>query len=292
MAQVNTKLGSAQGPSLSEPLPLIRAPRVIASVVRSEGQMQLPATSLVLEGSRLLDALPMAEHLLLQPHLQRIALSQGQVLYHTEDQLAYVYFPTGALIAIVGATEEGGTLETGLVGAEGMAGLPVLMGVYTAPYTSVTRHAGSAFRMRADVFSRKANEAVKMRELLLRYANLSFNYASQAAVCNRLHALEQRTATWLLTTRDRLAQDDFHLTHDLIARSLGVRRPGVSVEIKKFDRAGWLHIRRAQIRIVDEKGLQTAACECYGVIKAELEQYLGFCANSIPPRKPCARRAL
>jgi len=254
--------------------------------------MQLPATSLVLEGSRLLDALPMAEHLLLQPHLQRIALSQGQVLYHMEDQLAYVYFPTGALIALVGATEGGGTLETGLVGAEGMAGLPVFLGASTAPYTSVARHAGDVLRMRADVFTRKATEAVRMRELLLRYANLSCNYASQAAVCNRLHALEQRMATWLLTTRDRLARDDFHLTHDLISRSLGVRRPGVSVEIKKFDRAGWLRIRRAQIRIVDEDGLKTAACECYGVIKAEFEQYLDFCANSVPPRKPCARRAV
>jgi CRP-like cAMP-binding protein len=290
MAQVNTtRIVGGQSGLLSDQLHPIRAPRGVTSIVQIEGQMQLPATCPAPAGSRLLDALPIAERALLRPHLQRIALSQGQVLYHTEDQLTYVYFPTGALIAIVGATEGGGTLETGLVGAEGMAGLPVLMGVSTAPYTSVTRHAGSALRMRADVFSRKANEAVKMRELLLRYANLSFNYASQAAVCNRLHALEQRTATWLLTTRDRLAQDDFHLTHDLIARSLGVRRSGVSVEIKKFDRAGWLHIRRKQIRVVDEKGLKTAACECYGVIRDELEQYLDFCANSILPRKPGAR---
>jgi CRP-like cAMP-binding protein len=282
-------MDSAQRALPSEPLP-IRAPLGVTSIVPPEGQTNLPAASLLSPGSRLLDALPMAEHVLLQPHLQRIALSQGQVLYHTEDQLAYVYFPTGSLIALVVATEGGGTLETGVVGAEGMAGLPILLGVSTAPYTSVARHAGSALRMRADVFSRKANEAVKLRELLLRYANLSFNYASQAAVCNRLHALEQRTATWLLTTRDRLAQDSFHLTHDLIARSLGVRRSGVSVQIKKFDRAGWLNIRRARIRVINEKGLQTAACECYGVIKAELERYLDFCANPIPPRKQCATR--
>jgi hypothetical protein len=126
----------------------------------------------------------------------------------------------------------------------------------------------------------------------LYYTNLSFNYASQTAVCNRLHVLEKRVATWLLTTRDRLARNDFHFTHDSLASSLGVRRSGVSVEMEKFAHAGWLRLKRAQIRIVDAKGLQTAACECHGVSKAEFEQYLRSCANSALPPGLCASLAV
>jgi CRP-like cAMP-binding protein len=243
--------------------------------------MQLPVPPPQLRGNRLLDSVPVAEYALLRPHLERINLAQGQILYRAEEQLAHVYFPTGVLIALVGATEAGGTLETGLVGAEGMAGLSVLWGARTTPYMSIIRHAGEAIRMRADVFSRKATEAGKLRELLLLYTNLSFNYASQTAVCNRLHVLEQRVATWLLTTHDRLARNDFHLTHDLIASSLGVRRPGVTVEMRKFERAGWLRLRRAEIKIVDVRGLKTTACECHEINNAELEHYLHSCGPSI-----------
>jgi CRP-like cAMP-binding protein len=277
------RVGFEQNSLPSEASHPVSARREVIDILQPEWQTQLPVPPGASPGNRLLNAVPTAEYALLRPHLARIALSQGEVLYRAEEQLAHVYFPTDALIALVGVTAAGGTLETGLVGDEGMAGLPVFWGTLSAPYMSVIRQAGEALRMRADVFRRKANDAVRLRELLLFYTNLSFNYAAQTAVCNRLHVLEKRMATWLLTTRDRLGRNDFDFTHDLIASSLGVRRSGVSVEMEKFAGAGWLRLRRAQIRIVDGKGLQTAACECYGVIKAEFEQYLRSCTNSALP---------
>jgi CRP-like cAMP-binding protein len=197
-----------------------------------------------------------------------------------------------ALISLVGATEDGGTVETGLVGAEGMAGLPIIWGAEKSSCNAVVRHSGEAMRMCAGVFRREERHLPKLRELLMSYTNFSFGYASQIAVCNGLHTVGQRAATWLLTTRDRLARDDFHMTHELIASSLGVRRAGVSVEIKKFEHAGWLRLSRRQIIIVDERGLRAGACECHAIIKSEFEQHLDFCANSKPLRVHQAGRAV
>lgn len=244
--------------------------------------------------NRLLDASPQVEQARLRPHLERVALSQGATLYHAEQQITHVYFPIGALTSLVTGMEDGRTVETGLVGSEGMAGLPVAFGADSAPQTMLVRHAGDALRMRADLFCREVNRVDGfhgLHESLMRYTNFSCACAAQVAACNRLHTVEQRVACWILITRDRLGQDEFHTTHGLIARSLGVRRSGVSVVMERFARAGWLRNGRARIRIADRRRLEAAACECYRVIKTEFDKYLNLCRNSASPRALYAGRA-
>lgn len=290
MAQViRRENGGGHDPSLTDVRHLIHAPRKIASILPRESHPS-PANSHAPKSNRLLDALPQDEYARLRPHLENATLSQGTTLYQPEERITHVYFPISALISLVGTTEDGQTVETGMAGAEGMAGLPVLWSARRTPHMAVVRHVGDALRMNADVFRREVNHTPKLRELLMRYTDFSFNSAAQTALCSRFHTVEQHVAAWLLTTRDRLAQNEFHLTRDLIAHSLGVRRSGVSVEVKKFERAGLLRLSRAHIKIVDGRGLEETACECYGVIKTEFERYLGDCARSASSRVLFARQ--
>lgn len=292
MAQViRRESGSGQTLIRSNGHHLLGQPRNLTSVSSPRASHPSPHAAHASCRNRLLDALPQAEMTRLRPHLERVALSQGAILYHAEQHIGYVYFPMGALISLVSEMEDGASVETGLVGSEGMAGLPVVWGVDRAPQTMLVRHAGDALRMRADLFCREAKRVNGLHESLMRYTNFSCACAAQAAACNRLHTVEQHVACWILITRDHLGQDEFHTTHELIARSLGVRRAGVSIVVRKFARASWLCNGRARIRIANGRRLEAAACECYRVIKTEFDRYLNLCLNSAPPGALYAGRA-
>ena len=230
------------------------------------------ATTLQRGRNHLLSALPADEYVRLRPKLERVVLVQGDVLYHHDQRIEYVYFPTTALITFLVTMENGATVEMGLTGAEGMVGLPSFWGVATMTHMAIVQHAGGAWRMRASLLRRIINPNDHLHNLLLCYTNLMLTHASQAAACNALHSVEQRVARWLLTTGDRLQTQELRLTHDFIARMLGVRRAGITVTLNKFSREKLLETQRASISINDRQALEARACECYQIIKGEFER--------------------
>jgi CRP-like cAMP-binding protein len=224
----------------------------------------------------LLDALPGAEIEKLRPHLESSTVIQGDILTHSDQMISHVYFPSSALIGLVIGMEDGTTVEAGLVGAEGMVNLPVFWGRERAPYTAIVLQSGNVLRMRVQLFRSELKSTDSLRESLLRYTNLLFDCAAQRAACNCLHTVEQRTASWLLVTRDCSGRDEFHGTHEFISFVVGLRRAGVTQAIGKFKRSGILLAHRGRIKVTDPESLEQFTCECYGIIKAELDRFRNY----------------
>ncbi len=207
--------------------------------------------------------------------LSPVPIEIGDVLYEPEGRIEYVYFPTTGVISLLAAFEDGGSVEAGLMGAEGMLGTSVILGAETTPHLALVQANGHAFKMSVrDLKSFVQNDGGQLREVLLRYTNALFTQVAQTAGCNRAHTLEQRLARWLLLTHDRVPGDEFELTQDFLSRMLGVRRAGVSVAANTLREMGAINYQRGNVKVLDRKGLEQASCECYQVVKEEYERLL------------------
>jgi CRP-like cAMP-binding protein len=198
--------------------------------------------------------------------LELVPLETGVVLYEPDQQIDYVYFPNDALISILSLSAEGATVEIGLVGHEGMVGLPAILGGVT-PYRAVVQMAGWAFRMKGRQVSEEFRRNKALQELLLRYTNAFLIQIAQSSICNCYHTLQERLCRWLLIARDGAGSDSLLLTHDLIARLLGTRRASVTVAAGLLQKAGLIRTSRGEITIIDGQGLQEMVCECYWILR-------------------------
>jgi CRP-like cAMP-binding protein len=240
----------------------------------------------------LLESLPYAEQARLRPHLEPFGVEQGDVLTYQGQWVNHVYFPASALVALLVSTEGGGAVETGLVGAEGMVNLPVFWGDDRVHYTSVAIQAGLVLRMDAGVFRQEAKGVYELQQSLLRYTSFSFTCAAQRVACNRLHSVGERTAALLLNARDHLGRDRLHATHELIAGLVGARRAGVTIALNEFRKGGSLRLGRGQIEIVEPRELESLTCECYRVIRTELDKFRGVRTEGAPAQSARAERAV
>lgn len=220
--------------------------------------------------NRILAALPRKANRRFLAALTAVELSLGQVLYHPRTRSLYVYFPNDCTVSLLAVADRASGLEVGLVGREGMVGIPLALGASDSPVRALVQGAGSAMRMSSARFDRELKHNVPLQHELKRFAYVSMATAMQVAVCNNEHLLEARLARWLLMTRDRAAADKFACTQDAIARMLGVRRVGVTVAAGELQRRKLIRYRRGAMQILDAKRLLAAACSCYAVIR-ELE---------------------
>jgi CRP-like cAMP-binding protein len=204
--------------------------------------------------------------------LERVSLSQGDVIYEADAPIDYVYFPETAIFSMLTLMKDGSTVEVGPVGNEGMVGLRIFLGADTSLDQVIVHVAGSAMRLRSDVL-RKELCCVEspMPSLLLRYTQMLLAMTSQSGGCYKLHSLEQNLARWLLMMHDYMGGDDLLLTHDLIALTLGVRRSGVTEASLELKNSGLMDYHRGRIQILDREGLKARACECYQEIKDEYD---------------------
>lgn len=225
--------------------------------------------------NKLLLALPQPELDRLMPHLEFVDLPFKRVLYEPNQAIDYVYFPNSGVVSMVTITEEGETVEAATIGNEGMAGIQVLLGVEQVPLQAIAQVAGDALRMRVDVFRREVAPDTRLYGLLLRYIQALISQLSQTVACNRLHSVEERCCRWLLMCHDRVQADEFFLTQELLSQMLGVRRASVSVVAAILQKAGLITYSRGNIRILDRQGLESAACECYRVVKTEFDRLMG-----------------
>jgi CRP-like cAMP-binding protein len=224
--------------------------------------------------NRLLSALPKYEYQRLLPELKPFPLIFGEVIYESGDLIRNVYFPTSGIISLLAAVEDHATLEVGIVGREGMVGLPAFMGVKTSGNRAVVQGAGAAMRMKVAAFRKESDNGNSLTRLLRRYTHSQLTQIAQGAACNRFHAIDARLARWLLMTRDRMSSDEFQLTQEFLSNMLGVRREGVNKAAGALQQQHLISYSRGNLSILDRVGLKAIACDCYGIIKAEYDRFL------------------
>lgn len=224
--------------------------------------------------NQILAALPANEYARLLPHMEQMALTHGKILTHPDEPIEYCYFPHRATISVVAVMRDGAEVEVGVIGGEGMSGLPIVLGTSRAPLQTMVQIADSGMRMRADVLRAEAGRG-ELHRLILRYAQAFFVQTAMTAACNRLHRLDERLARWLLMCQDRVKSDKLELTHEFMAVMLGVRRAGVTETLGLLQRAGLIELARGHTTILNRAELELTACECYGVITREFERLLG-----------------
>jgi CRP-like cAMP-binding protein len=156
-----------------------------------------------------------------------------------------------------------------------MAGLPILLDAGTTPMRTLTQIPGQAVRVKAEIIKEAFDAGGALRHILYRYIHTTIVVGSQSAACNRLHHLQARLCRWLLMSSDGVDSEELSLTHEFLSTMLGVRRAGVSEAASQLQGKGLIRYQRGRIQIVDRKSLETAACECYGVIRAEYNRLFG-----------------
>jgi len=225
--------------------------------------------------NRLLAGLPSEERKALHPYMEQVSLSHGQVIILPDEPIPFVYFPLNSLLSLVTVMEDGSMVEAGSIEREGMAGLPILLDAGTTPMQTLTQIPGQAVRVKAQIIKEAFDRGGALQKILYRYIHATIVLGSQSAACNRLHQIEARLCRWLLMSSDGLGSEELALTQDFLAAMLGVRRAGVSEAASQLMSKGLIRYQRGHIQIVDRKRLETAACECYRVVKAEYERLFG-----------------
>jgi CRP-like cAMP-binding protein len=213
-----------------------------------------------------LAALPRKAYRALLPGLAPVALVFGDVLYEPGEPIREVYFPGRSVVSLLTVVDGRAALEVGLVGREGMVGIPLALGIGVSPVRAVVQGAGSALQMSAARFRKAFETGLPLQRALHRYTHALMAQITQTAACNRFHTVDARLARWLLMMRDRLCSGEFHLTHEFLAHMLGVRRVGVTEAASGLQERGLIDYSRGDIRILDDAGLEAASCSCYELV--------------------------
>jgi CRP-like cAMP-binding protein len=221
------------------------------------------ATEDALRGNQLLAAVPGNERRRLAAYCERVDLTFGDVLYEQGDSIGYVYFPAGSFISLISSMEESHRLEVGLIGAEGMLGVSLVLGVGIAPLRAVVQGTGPAFRIETRLFCRELLRNPGLLGVLNRYLYVLMSQLAQMAACTRFHMVEARLARWLLMTGDRTPSTDLHLTQGFLAQMLGVRRAGIVRAAGALRRRKLIRYTRGTMSILDRRGLEASSCSCY-----------------------------
>jgi CRP-like cAMP-binding protein len=223
----------------------------------------------------LLRQLSNGEYERLRPHLKDVVLEFKQVLYEPDGVVDGVYFVEQGVVSLVTLLDDGATVETGTVGNEGVAGLPVFLETDRGTERAICQIAGSAKRLPAEVVHAERRRAdSQLLSLVLRYTSAVIRMTAQTAACNRLHTVEERMSRWLLMMLDRVGHNEFALTQEFLAQMLGVRRPTVNIAGATLQKAGLIRYSRGKIAVVDREGLESASCECYAQIRDQFAQAL------------------
>jgi CRP-like cAMP-binding protein len=227
-------------------------------------------------GNWLLASLSKEDRALLDPHLEPVTLELAERLISPGEPIPYVYFLESGLgsdIALSGEHDK--PVECGMIGREGLVGMPVVLRSEQGVHMSEIQVAGSGLRIASQELWRAMDQSPSLRDTLLRYGHYFMSHTAQTAACNARHGLSQRLARWLLMSHDRLAGDEVPLTHEYLSVMLGVRRAGVTQAIHILEGEHLIKAVRGRITVIDRKGLEAASCPCYGIIRRELDRLFG-----------------
>jgi CRP-like cAMP-binding protein len=225
--------------------------------------------------NHLLAALPASELERLRPHLDPVSLPLKKVLITAGEPIPHAYFPEAGVGSLIAKLEDGSGIEVGMMGREGMAGIPIILRAETTSTECVIQVPGSGWRIRAATLRDAMEQSPSLSLLLLRYVQAFHDQTSQTSACNARHDLPERLARWLLMVHDRVDGDELPLTQEFLSTMLGVRRAGVTVAAHTLQEAGLIRYQRGLITILDRAALEAAACECYAIMRQQFEQMLG-----------------
>ena len=220
--------------------------------------------------NRVLSALPTDELAHLTQHLEATALPQQETLL--DGKTAYGYFLEEGMASVVVNLEDGATVEVGVIGFEGVVGLPILLGTSGAPGKTFMQIAGSGFRIKAQHLRNAFEQPGELRHYVQKYMQAFIVQSAQTAACNRLHNIEERLARWLLTCRDRVKTDQLHLTQEFLGQMLGAPRTTVTLAAGLLHQAGLIDYSRGMVTIQNRTALERAACECYQIVRDEFSR--------------------
>jgi CRP-like cAMP-binding protein len=224
--------------------------------------------------NRLLAALPQAELDRLAPHLHQAKLSRNSILYDAGDEVRRAYFLQSGVISLISVSENDDSIEAGVVGCEGMVGIPGILRYRRASLRAVVQVPGEAFSVDAGVLRREFKRGGELQEIILCFTHTLVSQFARSIVCSRFHTVEKRLSRWLLMTHDRVRGDTFHLTHAFIADMLGAARTDVTKAAGALQDAELIRYRRGAITILDKEGLESVTCGCYRAIKEETDQFI------------------
>jgi CRP-like cAMP-binding protein len=223
----------------------------------------------------LLEALPDGQLRRMLAGCEAVELSVDEVLSAPGEYLRHVYFPTRSYISLVLPVDVSGSLEVGLVGSEGMVGIPLALGVDVSPLKAVVQGAGSALRMDAECFSRELERSQALLGGVNRYVFVCLHQLAQRAACTRFHVVEARLARWLLMTQDRAHASSFDVTHESLAFMLGVRRVGITNAASSLQKRRLIRYSRGRVTVLDRRGLRAASCTCYRADRQSYDRIIG-----------------
>ncbi len=225
--------------------------------------------------NQLLASLPPDALASLLPRLTPVVLVSRQVICKPDEPIDAVYFPESGMFSLVDLLEDGMRAEVGVIGREGMLGMPLLARINTFFVEAQVQMPGTALRMTARDFGEEIEANSALRLLLLRYGEAMQAQVMQTAACNANHGLEQRLARWLLMAHDRAEGDELPLTQDFMALMLGVQRPSITVTAGILQRAGLIRYAAGRVTVLDRSSLEAAACECHGMVQQRFATLLG-----------------
>jgi CRP-like cAMP-binding protein len=222
--------------------------------------------------NRFLATLPPLDFALLAPHLRTITLERGVMLHDAGEEIEHLYFPHTGMVSLVAVMQGGTTVDTATIGRGGVIGASAGLGAKLTFGRAVVQLAGTAAWISASQFRAAANQSPAIRDLIVRYNDLLLPQVQQAVACNALHALEARLSRWLLQTHDCVDGDAIPLTQELLGQMLGVRRTTVTISARLLQSAGLIRYRRGLIQIVDRRALEDVSCECYAVVRHNVDK--------------------
>jgi CRP-like cAMP-binding protein len=209
------------------------------------------------------------EYKRLRPKLEHVSLTSGEIIYRADQKIEEVYFLEEAVVAMIDRTNDGRTVEVGIIGREGLVGINIFLGGVGTPDKAIVQLPGGAIKMKARDLRQELRFGSPLQRLLLDYARAFLAVISQSVACSQHHSIPQRVARLLLTMSDYARSRPFLLVHESIATLLGVRREGITEAAQKFQKAALINYRRGNISVVDHKGLEKKSCECYQIIRRE-----------------------
>ena len=205
--------------------------------------------------------------------LELVRLKVHHMLHEAGDGLKSVYFCNSGMISILSVFPDGKSVEVGLVGKEGVVGLPLLVGFRTAPTRAISQIDATAFRVDGDALIALLSKLPPLERNLQRYSLIFSMEVTPVAACNRLHDVEERLARWLLMCADRVESNELPLTQEFLGQMLGTRRSSVTVAAGILQKAGIIAYNRGNVKIVDRQRLEDAACECYGLMQRQIRRW-------------------
>ena len=222
----------------------------------------------------ILAQLPGSEYEALAKFLVPVDLPLHKRLSEPNEPIEYIYFLNSGLISTDAITEKGETVEVGLIGREGFAGLPALLNQPQMSQIVVMQGTGEGLRIRASVLREELLKGGMLQRLVHSFIYLQLVQVTQSVLCNRMHAVEERLARWLLASADRMETTSLNLTHEFLSQMLGVQRSTVTVAAGEMQRKGLIEYRRGKIEILDAERLSSLACECYGLVQSSYDRVL------------------